>query len=279
MIKTLLVCMDGSPGSGVAGQYGVYLAKELNASLSALHVLDTRLLEGPFLANVSGWLGAQPFSDALGNFRRLMTENGEAMLKAYAEGAAEQGVYVERRVVWGHPARVILEESGHTELLLLGQRGEHGEVEQELIGSVVERVARSSAEPCLIAPAEFRPIGKILAAYDGSAHAGKALHVAIELALALSAPLVILTVAEDGREEAVHQSGEAMRLARSHECAAAQLILEGEVHEVILNQASEQGCDLIVAGAHGHGRIREWILGSAATHLLHETTLPLILAR
>ncbi|MCP5488162.1 MAG: universal stress protein [Verrucomicrobia bacterium] len=71
----------------------------------------------------------------------------------------------------------------------------------------------------------------------------------------------------------------AMKLARAHECAAAYMVAEGNVHEVILEQAEALNCDLIIAGAHGHARIRELILGSTATYLMNHTERPLLLAR
>ena len=37
--------------------------------------------------------------------------------------------------------------------------------------------------------------------------------------------------------------------------------------------AKAQGADLIVAGAYGHSRLREWVLGGFTRHLLNESGL------
>ena len=37
--------------------------------------------------------------------------------------------------------------------------------------------------------------------------------------------------------------------------------------------------DLIVMGAYGHTRIREWILGSTTSHVLRKARIPVWLAR
>lgn len=34
--------------------------------------------------------------------------------------------------------------------------------------------------------------------------------------------------------------------------------------------ADLNGCDLIVAGAYGHSRLREWVFGGVTQHLLHK---------
>lgn len=280
MIRTILACTDGSRFGSGAVHYGIHLARELRARLAALHVLDSRMLEGPLMADISGWVGAQPFGDQLASFRELLQQKGETVLSAVEDECEKAGLEVDVELKMGHPARVILEEESRTELVVLGLKGEHAEWGGDLTGSIVERVVRHSLKPCLVTPETFRPIGKILAAYDGSGHASRALHEAIELALALKVPLVVLTVCEDrdlSRSRGVAE--DAMRLVRAHECAAANLVLQGDPPDVILAQARELGCDLVVVGAYGHGRMRELILGSVTTGLIGKTDAPLLLVR
>ncbi|HMO52007.1 MAG TPA: universal stress protein [Kiritimatiellia bacterium] len=281
MIKSILVCTDGSPHGDYSIHYGIHLALRFQARLTGLHVLDSRMLEGPWMANVSGWLGAQPFTDPLNQFRAIMQEKGEAILAAFRAQCREAGISdCDAVVKWGHPAQVILREEIGAEMVILGQDGEHDEITGEWTGSTVDRVVRHSIKPTLVVPRVFVPIDKIMIAYDGSPHASRALREAIELALALAVPLVIATVAEGGdHNRAMDHAETAMRLARAHECAAAHLIVEGRTAEVLVAKAEELGCGLLVAGAHGHSRVREWFLGGTAHKLLHITTVPLLLVR
>lgn len=281
MIKSLLACTDGSSHGDIAVDYGIQLAKRLEASLSILHVLDTRMLEGPLLANLAGLIGAQPYSDSLGQFRAVMQQKGEAIVAA-ASAKAESGGLPDARakLVWGHPARAILEAENSAELIILGQDGEHDAITGDWTGSTADRLARHASRPVMIAPGSFAPIEKIMVAYDGSPHAGRALREAIDLAMTLHVPLVICTVIEAGDQgQAMDHADTAMRLARAHECAAAFLITQGRPAESLLKKAVETNCGLLIAGAHGHGRIREWILGSAAHELIVKTHLPLMLVR
>lgn len=280
MIKSILVCTDGSPHSETAGRYAAELAVTLGARLTGFHALDSRLLEGPFLANVSGWIGAQPYADALGQFRTLMQEHGKTMLAVLDATAKEAGVDIETSQAWGHPASLILEQEVRAELVVMGLRGEHADLNPDMAGSTVDRVIRHTHQPCLLTPAEHRPIRRMLCAYDDSPRSARALQVAIDLALSLAAPLVILSVVEnDDHGRAMDNADAAMKLVRAHECAAAFMIAEGPVHEAILDKAAALNCDLVVAGAHGHSRIRELILGSTATYLINHADRPLLLAR
>ena len=280
MIKSILVCTDGSANGNAACDLAFHLAQKIRAQAAGLHVLDSRVLEGPLMADISGWLGTTPYADHLQQFRLLLEQKGAAIAEALEKAAASAGLTVECRIKMGHPARVILEEEVHAELVVLGQRGEHAEFAGDVAGTIAERVVRRSNKPCLLATKTFKPINKILAAYDGSSHASKALHEAIELALAARVPLVVLSVAEhhdsDAAQEYVHS---AMRLVRAHECPAAPMIAKGPAGPTILRIAEEISADLIVVGEFGHTRVHELVLGSTSSLLMSRSNKPVLFVR
>ena len=280
MIKSILVATDGSPHGDTATDYGLHLALKMKARLAALHVLDSRVLEGPLMADLSGWLGASPFANQLSQFRELLENKGEVIASNVAAKAEKAGVPVDAMVKMGHPARVILETEALAELVVIGRHGEHADLGGDGPGSVAEAVARRTAKPLLVTPAVFKPIGKVLVGFDGSSLASRALHEGIELAQALGAPLVVLAVAErHDLESAREYTQMAMRLVRAHEAVAAPLIAEGRAGPVLLEKAEEMGCDLIVTGAFGHTRMRELVLGSTTTHLLARSRKPVLFVR
>ncbi len=280
MIKNILVCMDGSAHGDVAREYSLYLARRLDARLEGLHVLDSRTLEGPLMADISGWVGAQPFAAQLQQFRELLQQKGETILQAFAARCQAEDLTAESRLRMGHPAREILEQETRTELLVLGRQGEHAAWLGDSPGSTAERVARSSVKPCLVTPGAFHPIDKLLVAFDGSAHGSKAVHVAAELALALDVPLSVLTVVTDKDSDAAHRiAQEGAEMARAHRCRTNHLVASGRPDEAILSTAREQDFSLIVGGAYGHSRIRSMILGSTTHHLIAKSDLPVLIVR
>lgn len=46
----------------------------------------------------------------------------------------------------------------------------------------------------------------------------------------------------------------------------------------ILQAAADGECDLIVAGAYGHSRFREWALGGVTRTLLYDSALPCLMS-
>lgn len=280
MIKKILVCTDGSGHGTVAARYGISLAGKLQASLMGLHVLDSRMLEGPLMADISGWIGAQPYGAQLQQFRELMQQRGEAVIEAFNALCQESGITPESWVKMGHPSRVILDEEIRAELIVIGQKGEHADLMGDMVGSNADRIVRNSIKPCMVVGPVFRPITRILVAYDGSAHASQALQVAVELAQSLEAPLASVTVREHNHgpdpERAV---ADCRTLCKAHGYPLETIIADGDPTEAILAEVAARECDLIVAGAHGHGRIHEMFIGSVATRLITTSDLPVMLVQ
>ena len=110
MIKTMLVCTDGSDHGIAACAYGLALAGRCGARLTALHVLDSRMLEGPLMADISGWIGAQPYGAQVRQFRELLQQRGEAVMAAFCKQSEEAGVEAETEIRIGGEEYKILED-------------------------------------------------------------------------------------------------------------------------------------------------------------------------
>jgi nucleotide-binding universal stress UspA family protein len=53
----------------------------------------------------------------------------------------------------------------------------------------------------------------------------------------------------------------------------------GELAATILDYARDKKCDLIVMGTRGHGTFGEVLLGSVASRVLHEASIPVLLVK
>ncbi|HXI83956.1 MAG TPA: universal stress protein [Verrucomicrobiae bacterium] len=280
MYKTILLCSDGSPAAEVAGDYAIWLARKLSASLRALYVTDIRLLEGPWLADLSGAVGAQPYSALLPQLQKIQEEKAAMVLAAAKERCDKSGVSCETAHETGSLLPAILDQERQADLVVLGQHGEHAEWSDEMLGSVVERVVRASVKPCLVTPGKFHEISHMLVAYDGSEESSKALRAAIALAPALGVKMTITMVAALGGEDAAAALLEkAKQRALSGNVKANVEVLHGDPEEEILELRETIGADLIVMGAYGHTRIRELILGSTTSHVIRKATVPVLLVR
>jgi len=55
--------------------------------------------------------------------------------------------------------------------------------------------------------------------------------------------------------------------------------LEGEPAETIVRRATEIGCESIVMGTHGRGRLASAVMGSVAQRVVHLSSVPVTLTR
>lgn len=280
MYKGILLCTDGSPAAEVAGDYAIWFAKKLKAIVRALYVTDVRVLEGPWLADLSGALGAQPYSALVPQLEKIQKEKSELVLAAAKDRCRKSGVDCETINETGLLTQAVLDHERRSDVVVLGQRGEHAQWSGEMLGSSVERVVRASIKPCLVAPGKFQEIKHMLIAYDGSEESSKALRAAIVLAPALGVEVTISMVAALGGEDAAAallEKAKARALAGT--VKANVEVLHGDPEEEILELRESIGADLIVMGAYGHTRIRELILGSTTSHVIRKANVPVLLVR
>lgn len=275
MIKNILCGTDGSAYGDTACSYAFDFAVRLDARLEIVYVVDARLLDMASLpTSPLGW-----GTCGVASFREALQARGEGVLEKAAARAERAGLPVRTTLEFGNPAQTFADIQGRMEMVVLGRKGEHASSSPGMTGSTMERYIRRADRPCLVTPEKFRATTRVLVAVDGTSSSGRALHEAIELANPMKMPLFILSVAEgrgDG-ERARQVAEEAHALARAHDCAAASFVAEGSPGGQILAQAEAQEVDLLVLGAHGRGRVYEWILGGTAAHLASRAPMPVLL--
>jgi nucleotide-binding universal stress UspA family protein len=165
------------------------------------------------------------------------------------------------------------------DVIALGHRGTRPSWDKLWMGSVAESVVRASTKPVLVSPAMYRPIRRILIAYDGSEQSMHALRWADRLAGLLPASLVLVHVNRNPQlgEALLEEAKTYVRSERRFHLPA--VVREGKAAEEILQAAGELGDVLIVMGAYGHARVRDPLLGSVAEEVMHNTEWPLLLTR
>ena len=66
---------------------------------------------------------------------------------------------------------------------------------------------------------------------------------------------------------------------RGLEAEAASVEAEdGPISETLQQGAIERGCNVLVMGAYGHSRVRDFVLGGATAGVLDDLLLPILLS-
>lgn len=138
---------------------------------------------------------------------------------------------------------------------------------------------------------------RILCAVDGSNHADRALATAAELAGALDATLLLVTVDEPGPlKGAVAEFAQAEDMSRqdvtdrildsaavmARRAGAAKIetdFTKGDPASGILATVDKHNPDMVVLGARGLSNLEGLVLGSVSHKVMHLTTLPCLIVR
>jgi nucleotide-binding universal stress UspA family protein len=266
--KKILVATDGSGHADAALDTAIALAGKLSAGVGLFHVVDVRQLEGPFLTDLSGLVGVGPFLNFQKQVREILVRKGESILAAGADRCLRAGVPVSTELAEGVVGPEICRASRSHDLVCLGRHGEHASWSGIMMGSTVEAVVRGSSRPVLVTAGAAAPFDRILVAYDGSRPASAALSLAVEMAEG--------TKASDSRAgEPILD--EARRFIETHGLEAACLNGVGDPVSAIVEAAAD--FDLLIMGAYGHSRLREFLLGGNTAGVLSGVRTPVLLYR
>jgi nucleotide-binding universal stress UspA family protein len=278
VIKKILIAQDGSPNSKSALQYGLWLAGKFEANVTGLYVVDIVSLEGPFLHDVSGSLGFEPFLNLSAKMKEALEATGRTVLNSFSEWAARAAVPHDTHIEFGVVVNEIAEKAALADLVVMGRRGINARFEYALLGSVTEGVIRKSPVPVMIVPETFKAPEKPLLAFDGGVSSSKAMHWAAEFSKTLELPLTVLTANKDKGEADKVLDG-AREYLGPYDIAAEFASVEDEAPLSIEKYYKDKGHDLLFMGASRHSRVVEMVLGSAAEHVMRAVEGPFFLER
>ncbi len=275
MLTSILIGLDGSRESESALELGLRWAKEFNATVVGLAIVDEpgiQVSEVGMVAEAHHWHATAPL---LAEAHRQAREN----LQEFDRQCV--AVNVRHQVIEdvGSPYVQILEELQRFDLLLLGQRthfnfGRRHVRSDETLG----RVLRDSSRPVVTVPETLREGNSIVVAYDGSLQSARALQAFEATGLAESARVHVVSVAEEKIEAARHAE-RAIDYLRFHEISAEShhLASTEAAATLILNQVNELSARLLVLGAYGRPLLQEFFLGSTTRTLLKKSPVSLFL--
>ena len=175
--------------------------------------------------------------------------------------------------------RQIVNCARYGDLMILGQHDEssHAFVPPEL----PEALLTGAGRPVLIVPysGTFPDVGRRpLIAWNGSPEAARALNAAIPLIAGCKEAIVLSS--NTSYEEAKAAGVRVEQHLACHGVAARSSYLivdEVGVMDSLLNQVSDEGADLLVMGAHGHGGPPTLSRGAGTRHILRHMTVPVLM--
>lgn len=179
--------------------------------------------------------------------------------RALFERSAGEGIRTEWLAALAGPTTHLVQQARAADLVVVGRRGPEDE-DTDPLGVPPGPVLMEAGRPVLVAPRLVHLKGtRIVVAWKDRPEARRAVTAALPF-LRAADQVFVVTVGDDaGREGAEAVTG---HLARHGAHATPHLMRAvRQESDDILDFALRQDVDLIVMGAYGHSRLREWIFG------------------
>ena len=298
-IKKILCPIDFSDFSRHAFDKSVAIARDVGASVTALHV-------APFQATpiypYSEVRGVEAFMLSNGDRDKLKTELQRFLAVETANAVPVTCAVADAPNV--HSEILAQADLLPADLIVMGTHGRSG-FQRLFLGSVTEKVLRTAQPPVLtvglgtdVGPAGAFSFKRILCAVDFSDCSLAALRYASALAESGGANLAALYVMEwpplavdpllgpPTDLAGYHAAAEAIGRERLHhvvaECARVpidEIVASGKPYHEILRIAAARQTDLIVLGIHGRHPLGRLIFGSTAEPVVRRAPCPVLTVR
>lgn len=284
MTDKILALVDGSAYSESVCHHSAWIASRLSAAVDVMHVLGRR--EGAVRQDLSGSLGLGARSALLEELAtadeqrsRLSQAKGRAILEDAERILRADGVVtVKAHLRRGDILDVVQEAEADLRAIVIGKRGEGADFATGHLGSNLERIVRASKVPVFVASRAFRPITKVLVAFDASTSARRAIERMSQSPVFEGLEVTVLHV-DNGSGPLGARLEEANQVLRAAGIDATPRFASGEPDEALQAIVASQSFDLLVMGAYGHSRIRSLIIGSTTTAMVQAVKIPVLLYR
>lgn len=180
-------------------------------------------------------------------------------------------------------AETIMEHGRAADLIMAGQRDTAWAYSTLL--DEPERLAIESGRPVIIVPhsGKFPAFGKhVTLAWNGRREAARAAFDALPLLKAAESVRIVWINPQDEANDTgdIPAAEIAACLARHGvKCETAKsFATDIKVGDILLSDLADDGSDMLVMGAYGRSRIREFVFGGTTRHILRHMTVPVFMS-
>ena len=286
MVKQIVVGTDGSSESMAGFNQAVVMAKMIGANIKCVFIVDLRKTQMPFIYSGAAYEGAYerlyvPPDSSLRSFYDKLAQDletfGAQCMENCRKHAEKEGIEFESVIKSGYPGVELCSEARSGGLLVVGRRGENANYKRSVVGSITEDLMRVSPRPLLVCPVYRKEVNvdTILFPYDGRRTAEHALQYYVNGLANIARRFVFLVVGEESEEE--HKVEEELNYLKAHNVPVEVERRQGSVAKETLKFAEEISADMILLGARGRPRLKDFIVGSTALQVLQKCEAPVLL--
>ena len=218
-----------------------------------------------------------------------LIDQGQALIKKrmselevqFREATKNRAKYVEWRCAIDFPARYILQEARCADIIVSG--GQSNALSDPFALASPKDLVMQAGRPLLIAPdnVSWLDLRSVLMAWKDTPEARRAIAYSLPmLRKAKEVTVAEIVEAGDNRSAAVSRVRDVVTWLSRHGVSASEVVPEngGDVIAQLDAIAANVGAGVVVAGAYGHSRFRELILGGMTQHLMTQSSRCVLLS-
>lgn len=274
MIKRILVGISGQDTADCKQQIVVDMASRHKAMVEILSIVDSGRLShiGPVPVGC-GHVADHIRGERIKRCHDVVDQATNRFKTACTDADLESRVIN----VEGDPFEILSCEWRSNDITVLGLRDwfDHGfvdEPEDTLVSLVTKGV-----QPILAVGPEFRPIHKVLVAYDGSKEAARAMKTFCQLRLWPDALMHIACFGHSSSEAAaILDPADAYCRAHGHETQIASV--DGRAKHRLLDYAQEIDADLVIMGCNYHRVLLHNVVSETTVRVLRNSDRPIFMS-
>lgn len=277
MLRSILIGLDGSVCSSAAVELGIRWAQRFDALLVGLGIVDEpAICKREPVPIGAGHYKVERDRHLLADARRRV----EGFLEGFARRCGAEGVKYEVLADVGAPDSQIVQKSRMYDLTMLGQETYFRFETQNWPDETLQNVLRQGFRPVVAVPDARRRGTCIVAAYNGSPQADRALQALQALGLPNEDEVNVVSIQAD-LAAAAELAEQAVDFLKLHGVRAVPHALRPtmSVDRIILAQVEEMQAHLLVMGASVRPTWQEFVFGSVTTSVLEASPVPLFLCR
>lgn len=282
--QKIVALVDGSIYSASVCDHAAWISQRTGAPVELIHVLGRREASDTHDRSGAIRLGArtallEELAALDAQRAKLISHRGRAILDD-AQALLEKASVTEvtTRLRHGDIVEAVPDVEVDARVILIGKRGEAADFAKGHLGSNLERIIRASQKPVFVASRAFKPIRRVLVAYDGGAFAMKAVDHIARSPLFQKLAVHVVTIGSP-TPEVSKGLGDARAMLKAAGIDAETSILPGQPETALAKLVEEALFDMLVMGAYGHSRIRSLIIGSTTTAMIRACKVPVVLMR
>ncbi len=281
----ILGLIDGSSYAQSVCDHIAWIASKTDVTVEILHVIGRRDLSSQPV-NLSGNIGLgartallEELAELDAQKAKIAHKRGRLLLEEAKARLQAAGIEnIETKLRNGDLIETVQEFEANADIIVIGKRGEGADSAKGHLGSNLERVVRSTQKAIVIASRAFKPVNKLLIAYDGGTMAMKAVDQISRSAILDGLATKLLMAGADTPENRKKLDDGAIILKAAGYAPEVALI-QGQADKVIAETVEREGFDLLAMGAYSHSRLRSLFIGSTTTEMIRSCKVPVVIFR